>query len=75
MEENLELKSRFRLLKDAKDLTIYNRYEQLIAIDGAQVLEVYKQIKSEFPEINSDSTIWAIRKRVKKKLKDKKAKN
>jgi len=67
METKPVLKSRFKLEKEAKDLEVYEKFTELMAIDGAQVLQVNKVILELFPDIHSEATIWAIRKRVEEK--------
>lgn len=67
----MDLKSNYRKKKDAFDQKVYNRFTELKAVPGSQVQEIYKVILKEFPEINSGSTIWSIRKRVEKALKPK----
>lgn len=71
-DENLELKSRYRQNKEQNDELVYNRFTELMDKDGAQILEVNKVIKNEFEFVNSDATIWAIRKRVEERKKNKK---
>lgn len=62
------LKTRFRIEKERKDKEIYDKFQELIAIPGAQILEVNKEIERLFPEIHSQATIWNIRKRVAARL-------
>ena len=71
-DENLELKTRYRQNKEQNDELVYNRFTELMEKDGAQILEVNKVIKNEFEFVNSDATIWAIRKRVEERKKNKK---
>lgn len=62
------LKSKYRQEKEAKDLEIYNRFTDLMAIPDANIGPVNEQIMAEFPGIHATSTIWQIRKRVKNRL-------
>lgn len=68
MEENPVLKSRFQIEKEAEDMKIYLRFNELMEIPKAQILEVNKVIMQEFPSIHSPVTVWTIRKRVAKRL-------
>lgn len=62
------LKSKYKQEKEAKDLEIFNRFTELMAVQDAQVGPVNETILAEFPEVHATSTIWQIRKRVKKRL-------
>jgi len=74
MNDDLILKSRYRQKKEENDQIVFDRFNELIAIEGAQILEVNKQLMKEFDFLNSDTTIWSIRKRMTKKAKDQKKK-
>lgn len=63
------LKSRYKIEKEEFDKKVYDRFQELIAIEGAQIVAVTDEILKEFPEIHSPATVWAIRKRVEEKEK------
>jgi len=62
--DNSALKSNYRKKKDAFDKKVYDRFTELKSVKGSQVQKIYEVLLKEFPQINSGSTIWSIRKRV-----------
>ncbi|MFB5946079.1 hypothetical protein [Albibacterium profundi] len=69
MVDEKKLKTAFRLEKEAKELAIYNEYQELIgqkdAMPGAVTDYLMKKHK-----IHARSTIWQIRKRVEERLSE-----
>lgn len=61
------LKTEFRLKKEARELEIYNEYNQMKAQPGAMTTAVNKFLVQKH-ELGSETTVWAIRKRVEKRL-------
>jgi hypothetical protein len=67
MDEKI-IKTEFRIKKEARELSIYNEWNELMAQPGAMASAVdrYLRIKHGF---GADSTIWFTRKRVEKRLR------
>jgi len=61
------LKTDFQLKKEAKELSIYNEWNELMKHPGAMATAVDKLLMGKY-NIFSKSTIWFIRKRVEKRL-------
>lgn len=64
-----KIKTAFRLKKEARELAIYNEYNALMAQPGAMATAVDKYLTEKYG-FGSESTIWFIRKRVEKRLKE-----
>lgn len=62
-----KIKTEFRLRKEARELAIYNEYNELMAQPGAMATAVDKYLTEKYG-FGSESTIWFIRKRVEKRL-------
>lgn len=63
------LKSPFRIAKEAKELAIYKEYESLINEEGAMAGSITQHLMKKH-KIHARSTIWFIRNRVGKRLKE-----
>lgn len=68
METN-KIKTEFRIRKEARELAIYNEYNVLMAQPGAMATAVDKYLTQKYG-FGSESTIWFIRKRVEKRLRE-----
>lgn len=68
MEMN-KIKTEFRIRKEARELAIYNEYNVLMAQPGAMATAVDKYLTQKYG-FGSESTIWFIRKRVEKRLRE-----
>lgn len=60
--------SPYRIKKEATELEIYYRVNELLSIPGAMRMRVYDTVMEEFG-IASQSTVWQIRQRVARRLK------
>lgn len=69
MHEKNAIKTPFQLEKEKKDLEIYNAYNELKSQPGAMATAIDKVICERFG-LFAPSTIWAVRKRVEKRLKE-----
>lgn len=69
MQQNAIIKTPFQLEKERRDLEIYNAYNELKSQPGAMATAVDKAICEQFG-LFAPSTVWAIRKRVEKRLKE-----
>ena len=67
MDEKI-IKTDFRIKKEAREIAIYNEWNELMAQPGAMASAVDRYLREKY-EFGADSTIWFIRKRVEKKLK------
>lgn len=67
--EAQKIKTKFRLKKEARELAIYNEYNELMAQPEAMATAVDKYLTQKYG-FGSKSTIWSIRKRVEKRLKE-----
>ena len=63
------VKTKFRIEKDAKDLAVYTDWKELISKKGAMASAVDEYLMKKY-NIHSRSTIWFIRQRVEKRLRD-----
>jgi hypothetical protein len=63
-----DLKTDFQLKKEAKELAIYNEWNELMKQPEAMATAVDKFIMEKY-SVFSKSTIWFIRKRVEERLK------
>lgn len=52
-----------------RDMAIYSEYEQMMSVPGQSSTEVSKRLMRKY-DINSLGTIYVIRKRVEKRLKE-----
>lgn len=68
MNEESKIKTPFRIKKEARELAIYNEYNELIAKPGAQPTAIDRYLTKKY-EFGSETTVWFIRKRVEKRLK------
>lgn len=64
-----KIKTEFRLKKEARELAIFSEYNELMAQPGAMATAVDKYLTQKYG-FGSESTIWFIRKRVEKRLKE-----
>lgn len=64
-----KIKTEFRIRKEARELAIYNEYNVLMAQPGAMATAVDKYLTQKYG-FGSESTIWFIRKRVEKRLRE-----
>lgn len=62
-------KTAYQLEKEEKDRQIFNAWNEEMAKPGAMITAVDKFIMEQFG-IYGPSTIWAIRKRVEKRMKN-----
>lgn len=67
--EQQKIKTEFRLKKEARELAIYYEYNELMAQPGAMATAVDKYLTQKYG-FGSESTIWFIRKRVEKRLRE-----
>lgn len=51
----------------ARDLAIFNEYNELVAVDGQSRTEVNKYLMRKY-DIHSTGTLYAIRKRVEERI-------
>lgn len=68
-QDKNKIKTEFRIKKEARELAIYNEYNELMAQPGAMATEVDKYLTEKYG-FGSKGTIWVIRKRVEKRLKE-----
>lgn len=68
MDEKI-IKTQYRIDKDAEELAIYNKYQELIQQDGAMASAVDDYLMKKYNKF-SRATIWSIRKRVKRRLQN-----
>lgn len=54
--------------REARDLAIYNEYNELISIEGQSKTRVTEYLMKKY-DIHSSGTIYVIRERVEKRLK------
>jgi len=66
MEEKV-LKTDFQLEKEAKEMAIYNEYNELMKQPGAMATAVDEHLMKKYG-VHSKSTIWSIRRRVETRL-------
>lgn len=69
MLKEMAKKTAYKLEKEEKDRQIFEAWTQEMAKPGAMVTAVDKYIMDQFG-IYGPSTIWSIRKRVEKKMKN-----
>jgi len=62
------IKTDFRIKKEARELSIYNEWNELMKQPGAMASAVDKYLREKYG-FGADSTIWFIRKRVEERLK------
>jgi hypothetical protein len=68
MKKNV-LKTPHKIRKEARELAIYNEWKELSSQDGAMLTEVTELIMRKY-HIYAASTVWLIRRRVEKRLKN-----
>jgi hypothetical protein len=67
--DEIQLKTDYRIRKEALELAIYHEWNELMKRPGAMATAVDKYLREKHG-FGADSTIWFIRKRVEKKLKE-----
>ena len=67
MDES-KIKTKFRIEKEARELAIYNEWNELMSQPGVMAMSVRKYLCEKYG-FGAESTIWFIRKRVEKRLK------
>jgi len=67
MDEKI-IKTPFRIRKEARELAIYNEWNELMRQPGAMASAVDSYLREKY-DLGADSTVWAIRKRVGRRLK------
>lgn len=68
MKDKTVFKTDYRRKKEARELEIYNEWNALTSVAGSMATSVTEHIMAKH-KIASASSIWSIRKRVKKRLK------
>ena len=68
MDES-KIKTKFRIAKEARELAIYNDWNELTSKPGVMKMSVYGHLCEKY-NISERSTIWVIIKRVEKQLKE-----
>ncbi len=63
------MKTEFQTEKEARELAIYNEYNELIAQPGAMATAVNEHLMKKYG-IYAKSTVWFIRRRVERRLKE-----
>lgn len=66
-----DLTTEYHQKKEAKELAIFNDWTEMMAQPGAMSTTVDETIMSKY-DIYSAATVWRIRQRVSKRLKDQK---
>lgn len=66
--ESMLFKTDCKAKREARDLAIYNEYNELIAIEGQSKTLVTEHLMKKY-DIHSAGTIYVIRKRVEERLK------
>jgi len=61
------IKTSYQLNKEANDLAVYNEFNALMEQPGAMITAVNQHLMKKYG-IHATSTIWTIRKRVKKAI-------
>lgn len=69
MQNESKIKTPFRIKKEARELAIYNEYNELMSQPGAMATAVDRHLTEKYG-FGAESTIWFIRKRVEKRLKE-----
>lgn len=67
--KNEGLRTEYQVEKEARELAIYNEYNELIAQPGAMSTAVNEHLMKKYG-IHAKSTIWFIRNRVERRLKE-----
>lgn len=67
--EQQKIKTEFRMRKEARELAIYDEYNSLMAQPGAMATAIDRYLTRKYG-FGSESTIWLIRKRVEKRLRE-----
>lgn len=67
--QNQVLKTQYAIEKEAEEKAIYDEYNELLKMPGAMRTMVDEVIMKKY-NIHSSSTIWNIRRRVEKRLKE-----
>jgi len=65
--DNAIIKTEYQLEKEARELAIYNEWNELMSQPGAMASAVEKHLMQKY-SIHAKSTIWFARKRVEKRL-------
>nr|DAZ26209.1 MAG TPA: hypothetical protein [Caudoviricetes sp.] len=66
--ESMLFKTDCKAKREARDLAIYNEYNELIAIEGQSKTLVTEHLMKKY-DIHSAGTIYVIRQRVEERLK------
>lgn len=66
--ETMLFKTDCKAKREARDLAIYNEYNELISIEGQSKTRVTEYLMKKY-DIHSSGTIYVIRERVEKRLK------
>jgi hypothetical protein len=67
--DETKIKTPFRIKKEARELAIYNEWHELMAQPGAMASAVDRYLAQKY-EFGAETTVWFIRKRVEKRLKE-----
>ncbi|MDR3046543.1 MAG: hypothetical protein LBU51_02890 [Bacteroidales bacterium] len=67
--QKLTFKTPWKIIKEAKELEIYKEYNELIKEPGAMATAVDTHLAGKYG-FGSETTIWVIRRRVEKRLKE-----
>ena len=67
--EKQVFKTAYQVEQEAKDLAVYNEWNELMKVPGQSATGVSAHLMQKY-NIHSQSTIWFIRKRVEKRLKE-----
>lgn len=67
--EEVARKTKYRIKKEAEDLAIYNDYNEFMSSPDAMATAADAYIMEKY-DIASKSTVWFVRKRVEKRLKE-----
>lgn len=69
MKRDDVVKTQFQREKEAKDLAVYQEFNELMAVEGAMVTAIEQHLMEKY-NIHAKSTIWTIRRRVEKRLRE-----
>jgi hypothetical protein len=67
--EEIKIKTDYRIKREAREIAIYNEWNELMKRPGAMASAVDRYLREKYG-FGADSTIWSIRQRVEKKLKE-----
>lgn len=68
MKKNV-FKTPHKIRKEERELAIYNEWKELSSQDGAMLTEVTGHIMRKY-HVYAASTVWSIRRRVERRLKN-----